>query len=192
MIKLEELVRILRNTPGRVEGVLHALGKNLGPRYVRAAKKRFGKYQPAVGPFPGWAELSENTIAEKISGGFPTPSPLYRGAGWDSGGPLKESIEYQIEVKRKELVITLGSNDDRMYWHEQGFWNARSGTFVPPRPVIGPAAYEVTERVQPIITRAMVVAMSPELSQEIGIMRDLASALDVSYGVQRTNSRARR
>ena len=186
MISLEELVRRLHSTPGKVQATLHAIGKNLGPRFVKAAKAKFGRYQPAIGPFPGWAALSQYTIEDKISGGFPTPYPLLR------TGSLRDSINYESEVKGSdELVIRLGSNDPLMEYHEKGFDNTRTGTFVPPRPVVGPAAWEVSQRVAPIIGVALAAAMSPEFAAFSAKTSKLAGGHTMGYKL-RSNSKARR
>ena len=171
-MKLETLVAWWITGTKRLELTLNTLGKELSWRMVRRAKAKLGKHQPAVGEFPAWAKLSPTTIDEKIRLGLPAPSPLKRSQGWREGGPLRESIEAQYEVSATTLVVDLTSFDDRMKWHELGYRNARTGRDVPPRPVLGPAMYEVVEKSRELIAEAFVGALTPgylpKLSSDFG------------------------
>jgi HK97 gp10 family phage protein len=104
------------------------------------AKEQIGQYQAAVGPHPAWAPLAESTEAEKARLGYPTDAPLLR------TGELQES--FQHEAHGDEGVV--GSTDPIMVYHEFGTEK------MPPRPVVGPAAFKSKEKIEQILGRALV------------------------------------
>src|SRR5229473_693806 len=53
------------------------------------AKDEFGTYQPAVGPFPAWAELAESTKLDRLNKGLDPDKPLMRPVG------LHDSISHE-------------------------------------------------------------------------------------------------
>lgn len=89
------------------------------------AEHRIGAYQDYTGPFNAWAPLADSTEAEKERLGYPLNAPLLR------EGDLRGSYNY--EVNGNEAVI--GSQSDIAVYQEMGTET------IPPRPVIGPAAY---------------------------------------------------
>ncbi len=104
------------------------------------AKKRIGKYQPAVGPHPGWAVLTEETQAERERLGFTPNDPLLRTGG------LRDSIQREVHggtavIGSKELVAAV-----------QEFGNSR----IPARPFMGPAAFANKKKIQDVIGKAAV------------------------------------
>lgn len=114
------------------EVVTNHLTEGAAAEIEKVAKAEIGHYQPAVGKFAAWAELKPETEAEKSRLGFKTNAPLER------TGEMRDSI--QRTVVRNEAVI--GSNSDKMVWHELG--KGRN----PPRAVLGPAAIRVGENLQ--------------------------------------------
>lgn len=109
----------------------------------KSAKAEIGIYQPQVGPFPAWAPLAESTEAEKARLGYPLDAPLLR------TGDLRESIQH--ETQGFEAVI--GSISPIMAYQEFGT------PTIPPRPVIGPAAFMNQEKIQAIVGLAVVSGM---------------------------------
>ncbi|MBO4120288.1 hypothetical protein J5T34_05980 [Cupriavidus gilardii] len=106
----------------------------------KTAKAEIGHYQPAVGPFAKWEELTAETEFDKIRHGYPVDAPLLRTGG------MRDSIERTVIGNE----AAVGSNDDKMVWHEQGTEK------VPPRAVLGPAAVRVSEDLQDRLTRVVV------------------------------------
>lgn len=124
----------------------HALHRGLekaAKLVEKTAKSEIGHLQPEVGPFPEWAELADSTKEEKARLGYffnDDYNPLLR------TGELQES--YTHEVKGLEAVI--GSKSDIAVYHEFGTPK------MPPRPVLGPAAFRNKEKIRAIIGVAAV------------------------------------
>lgn len=109
--------------------------RRAGTKVLAHARSKFGVYQPAVGEWARWMYLTDYTMTERIWQGFTPDDPLKR-----SGG-LKKSLHLSIDNDR----IVIGSNDERMIWHEMGT------SRMPPRAVLGPALYEKRHEVAKII-----------------------------------------
>lgn len=109
----------------------------------RVAKDELGHYQPAVGPFPAWAELAESTKESKLSRGYDPDEPLL------NEGDLRNSISHE----HRGLEGAMGSTSQIMVYHE--FGTAK----MPARPVIGPAAFRSHEKIVKIIGSAMLVGL---------------------------------
>lgn len=129
-----------------LESALHRIGAHV----EKVAKEEIGEYQPAVGPFPAWAPLSEYTLngwgkyPGKIQLGYAPPdNPLLR------EGDLRDSIEYHVD----HLEVSIGSDDDRMVYHELG--TAR----MPPRPVLGPAVFRSKHVIEKLVGAALAVGL---------------------------------
>lgn len=105
------------------------------------AQARIGVYQDSAGPFPAWAPLAESTTQDRISKGFSPFEPLLRTGG------LRDS--YATSQDGHEAVI--GSDSDIAVYQEVGT------PTIPPRPVLGPAAFEAKPRIG-AITAAIMVA----------------------------------
>jgi HK97 gp10 family phage protein len=108
------------------------------------AKDRIGHYQGAVGPFPDWAPLADATEADKAAKGYPLGAPLLR------EGDLRDSIVTETNIT--EAVI--GSKMDIAAYQEFGT------TRIPPRPFLGPAAFENRDKIQRIIGSHVVAGLS--------------------------------
>jgi phage gpG-like protein len=101
----------------------HAALERVATKVERTAKAEFGEYQPAVGPFPAWAELAESTKEDRERKGFPADEPLLR------TGEVRDSIGHEVA----DLDAVIGSDSDILVYHE--FGTAKMS----PRPVLGPA-----------------------------------------------------
>jgi HK97 gp10 family phage protein len=107
------------------------------------AKKRIGTYQEEVGPFAGWAPLAESTVKDRVSKGFTPDDPELR------TGELRDSISRQVEG----LEAAIGSTSDVMVWQELGTEK------MPPRPILGPAAYANREKIEKALGHAVLHAL---------------------------------
>lgn len=121
------------------------------------AKKEFGVYQGSQGPFPAWAELSEVTKDERVRLGFSDDEPLKR------SGELRDAIEHDVEGLEGVVGVKSGKTHtpyepggseadlgDIMVWHEFGT------AHMPPRPVLGPAAFVNKKKIGEILGAAAV------------------------------------
>jgi HK97 gp10 family phage protein len=104
----------------------------------REAKKEFGHYQPATGPFPEWPELADSTQDRREQLGFTPNDPLLM------TGSLRASISREIHG----LDAVVGSTSDLMIYHE--FGTSR----MPARPVLGPAAYRHRRELETLVATA--------------------------------------
>jgi hypothetical protein len=87
--------------------------------------------------FENWPALAPATIEDKLSKGFPVPSPLLR------TGALRDSIGHNVETPQiGRVVVTLYATAEYAPFQELGTET------VPPRPFIGPTAFEDVARAQ--------------------------------------------
>lgn len=106
----------------------------------KTAKGEFGVYQPEAGPFQDWEQLAESTKEQRVKQGYTENDPLLR------TGKLRDSISHEV----RGLEAQIGSTDDVMVYQEFGTAN------IPPRPVLGPAAYRNKEKIKKILGKAAV------------------------------------
>lgn len=113
------------------------------------AQDRIGEYQKETGPFPEWKPLADSTEAEKARLGYPLNSPLLR------SGDMCDSIE----TEHNALEAIIGSKDPVARYQEFGTDR------IPPRPFLGPAAYDSRDKVHRIIgkTAAASIGGAPEV-----------------------------
>lgn len=108
------------------------------------AKQEIGHYQTAAGPFPAWAELADSTEQDKASKGYPVDAPLLR------TGEMRDSITHEVDG----LEAVIGAKDTDagrlLVYHEFGT------NKMPPRPVLGPAAFRNKDFVLKVIGQAAV------------------------------------
>lgn len=107
------------------------------------AKNQIGHYQSDVGPFNGWPELADSTKKDRVAKGFTENDPLER------TGELRDSIGH--EVAGKEAAV--GSTSDIMVYQELGT------PTIPPRPVLGPAAFKNKEKIEKLGIAGLVHAL---------------------------------
>lgn len=94
------------------------------------AKGRIGEYQSDVGPFPAWAPLAESTEQQKEALGYERGKPLLR------EGDLRESIV----TEHNAMEAIIGSKMEIARFQE--FGTADAAHPIPPRPFLGPAAFQ--------------------------------------------------
>ena len=104
------------------------------------AKARIGDYQDGAGPFPAWENLADSTEAEKERLGYPLDAPLLR------EGDLRDSIV----TERRGLEAVIGSKMAIAAYQEFGT------DHIPPRPFLGPAAYERREAIKSIVGKFVI------------------------------------
>jgi HK97 gp10 family phage protein len=113
------------------------------------AQARIGHYQDESGPFAAWVPLSPVTEQEKARLGYPENAPLLR------KGDLRASISHEVQG----LEAVIGSTSDIAVYQELGT------AAIPPRPFLGPAAFDNRERIGKILGEAVGMALA---GQEIG------------------------
>lgn len=127
--------------------------ERVATRIERTAYGKFGHYQSGSGPFPAWAPLADATKEQRVELGYTPDDPLFR------EGQLQAGLSH--EVHDLEAVIGVygeeGSNPPDvgqiMIWQEMGTAN------MPPRPVLGPAAFENKDAIERILGEAAVEAV---------------------------------
>lgn len=107
------------------------------------AKNRLGTYQQESGPFAAWAPLTESTMADRVHQGYTPNDPELR------SGALRDSISRTVEGRE----AAVGSTSEVMVYQELGT------PTIPPRPALGPAAFENRERIQKAIGHAVLHAL---------------------------------
>jgi HK97 gp10 family phage protein len=107
------------------------------------AKGQIGTYQQQAGPFNAWPELAESTQKDRERKGFTPNDPLLR------SGELRDSISREIS----DDEAAVGSTSDVMVYQELGT------PTIPPRPVLGPAAFKNKDKIERILGEAVVHAL---------------------------------
>lgn len=121
------LGNVVKNYLSHERAMLHVMAT-----YIEEdAKRKFGIYQFGVGPYSAWAPLAESTREDRRRQGFEPDNPLYR------TGNLMHSIHHVIQGHE----AAVGSDDDIMVYQELGT-KVDGKQRIPPRPVLGPAAFE--------------------------------------------------
>ena len=111
-------------------------------RIIQAdAQARLGHYQDAAGPFPPWEELAEITKEERARLGYAPNDPLLR------SGTLREHIELQFDGKEAavgvpDVEVGDGSPENEFRNIGEIAMAMELGGHSPPRPFLGPAAFE--------------------------------------------------
>ncbi|WP_051949299.1 hypothetical protein [Methylosinus sp. PW1] len=136
---VKELLRVLHLLPAAERVALEAACKII----LEEAKSMPGEYQAGAGPFNTWAPLAQRTLNDKITGGWPVPSPLKR------TGELAESYEYKI----KGNEAWVGSNNPKATWQELGT------SRIPPRPILGIAAARHEKEIVELVGRSVYEAL---------------------------------
>lgn len=126
-----------------VQAVSHRALDKAAEVIERDAKEQIGEYQPQVGPFQAWPQLADSTKEDRVRQGFTENEPLLRTGG------LRDSISR--EVHQHQAVV--GSTSDVMVYQELGT------SHIPPRPVLGPAAFKSKQKIIDIVGRAVVHAI---------------------------------
>lgn len=122
---------------------LHHGLENVASGIEKAAKDKIGEYQKESGPFPAWQELAESTKADRLNKGYDPDEPLLR------EGDLRDSIQHEVSG----LEAIIGSKSDIAAYQEFGT------NRIPPRPFIGPAAYENKDKIERVLGEAAVAGI---------------------------------
>ncbi len=120
--------------------------EEMATRIQERAKEKIGVYQDEVGPFRSWIQLKQSTQRERERHGYTPNDPLYR------TGDLRDSIKKAIYGS----FAVVGSDSMIAVYQELGTHGVgvdpETGYHVPPRPFLGPAAYESKEWVGEVVT----------------------------------------
>lgn len=122
---------------------LHHGLKRVAAMVEKTAKAEIGEYQSSVGSFPAWAQLADSTEAQKAANGYPMDAPLL------ATGAMRKSIQHQVSG----LEAQIGTNDEKMIYHEFGT------SKMPPRPVLGTAAFRNKKKIEQILGHAAVTGL---------------------------------
>ncbi|ADE12133.1 HK97-gp10 family putative phage morphogenesis protein [Sideroxydans lithotrophicus] len=114
------------------------------------AQDRIGEYQAETGPFPAWEPLADSTEADKARKGFPLDAPLLR------TGDMRDTIV----TEHNALEAIIGSKDPVAKYQEFGTEH------IPPRPFLGPAAYDSRDKVHRIIGKTAAASIGGQPSIE--------------------------
>lgn len=123
---------------------LHHGMEQVGVLIEAQAKAEFGNYQPAVGPFQAWPELADSTKDDRVRQGYTENDPLLR------SGELRDTVSHETAG----LEVAIGSTSDLMVYHEFGT------SKMPPRPVLGTAAFVSKDKVIRILEHAAAVGLA--------------------------------
>lgn len=134
----ERMLVAINRMPASMEAALQAAVAETARKVRDRAVEKFGTYQPAVGEYPAWPALQEETAKRKLEAGAEGPDPLighYKGAEKNRVWPthLRNSLEVSIGA----LSAEVGTNDPIGPWQEFG-----TSRGIPPRPFLYPAAFE--------------------------------------------------
>ena len=138
----------------KVERAMKESLEKIGKHVEKVAKSEFGMYQPAVGPFKAWEELSPVTKKDRVDKGFTPNDPLLR------SGKLRESIGHKVDGH----TVVIGSTDEAMVTQELGgYLTDRNGNkhVVPPRSVLGPSVIRSEKFIKETAGHATVSALLP-------------------------------
>jgi phage gpG-like protein len=127
------------------EDVTHHLTQKSAELIKEDAQKKLGEYQDHAGPFNAWAELADSTKDDRVAKGFPENEPLLR------TGDLRDSIE----VARHGNEAVVASSSDIAMYQELGTENG-----IPPRPFLGPAAFEAKLPIGELSARTLIAWIS--------------------------------
>lgn len=121
-------------------------------------KSKFGDYQGAVGPYPAWEPLKEETVKRKLKAGAPGDDPLighYEGKSKNHVYPT--SLRNSILVEVNGLTGQVGTNDPIGKYHEYGT------SRIPPRPFLRTALYQNEDFIKDQFREAVKKALANAL-----------------------------
>ncbi|MFH5067225.1 phage virion morphogenesis protein [Enterobacter cloacae complex sp. 2024EL-00215] len=101
-----------------------------------SAKEKIGHYQGASHGFAAWAPLTQATMDQRVRLGYSANNPLER------SGELRDSISMRVDGNG----AIIGTSMDIGLYMENGTEKS------PPRPYLGPAAAEVSDRLGEIFS----------------------------------------
>jgi HK97 gp10 family phage protein len=125
-----------------IRGLLYEQLKSAAKKVQSDAKKKFGTYQPGIGPFPAWAVLNYDYVVEKVANGAPGDAPLI---GYYSDRARRDSVAGS-EVRLKDSIgITMNADEPAAYIGTNnllGVFHEYGTIKMPPRPFLRPALYQ--------------------------------------------------
>lgn len=139
MVTMEQLAKRFAATPPRFTVNVQRGLRRVGARVRDGAVRKFGHYQPSIGPFPAWPNLASYTLRQKRLAGARHDDPLighyphgHANHVWPAH--LRNTIEWHVDW----LSVTIGTRDPLGPIHEYGAPAAR----IPPRPFLRNTAFE--------------------------------------------------
>lgn len=117
------------------------------------AKAKLGHYQAASGPFASWAPLAQETRDERVELGFTPDDPLLR------SGQLRDAIDSSLQIGGAAIGVPHAAHiGPKGEVEDVGDIALRMelGDGAPPRPFLGPAAFESKHRAQQLAGTAVV------------------------------------
>lgn len=152
----------------QVGAALQAGLDGIGQGLEDTMRGKIGTYQPASGPFVSWAPLAQATLDRKSAAGYAIPEPLRE------TGELERSFRHDVEG----LTLIAGSTDPKMIFHEMGTAN------MPPRPVVGPAAFENREAIRALAAAAVLAGVVGRDAARDLVGGDFAPISRGRYGIR--------
>lgn len=119
------------------------------------AKKKFGTYQPAVGPFNEWAKLSDAYLKEKLKAGGGEDPLIGHYSGKRKNSVYPTPLRNSILTEVRDFRGYVGTNDPLGEWHEFG-----TSRGIPPRPFLRPALYENRDFIKKLFEAAIVKTLT--------------------------------
>ncbi|HEY1504108.1 MAG TPA: hypothetical protein VGF92_07400 [Stellaceae bacterium] len=146
-LMLAQWTKELERQVTRVKPGIAGAVKEIGTAATEIAREKIGHYQAETGPFPSWPALADSTIAEKTRLGYAPPdNPLLR------SGELRDTISFYTDG----FSVIVGSRDPVARWQELGTDR------IPPRPLIGPAMFDVIPLARQALGKALTAVMRGE------------------------------
>jgi phage gpG-like protein len=132
----QHLRKVVQQEPKHKKAILE-----VAAQYIEDdAKRKFGVYQEAAGPFSAWAPLADSTKQDRTRKGFEPDNPLYR------TGELMNSIYHVVEGN----TAVIGSDEDIMVYQELGT------VTIPARSTLGAAAFESKKKIEAIVVEGVM------------------------------------
>lgn len=139
IVDVRQMIEIFATAPIKIEAAAKVALTKSAVRVRDDAVKKFGTYQPHVGPYPAWQMLTIQTVNRKMDhGGAGGPDPLIGHYGPGEGNRvwpahLRNTIEWEVSG----LQAQVGTQDPIGVWQEFG-----TSRGIPPRPFLRPALWE--------------------------------------------------
>lgn len=148
---LREFITHLETMPAVVEEQVFK-SVALGAEMIRLkAWEEIGHYQVSMGEFEEWPALRDSTRADRVRRGYEPDEPLLR------SGALRASIQ----VKALGYEATIGSNDPKAVWQEQGTETGGwGGGGIPARSFLGTASFQMSHIVAEMVGSRVAWVMS--------------------------------
>ncbi len=154
VVSLKELAARMVRTPVIVHATVELAVKKSAVKVRDTAVKKFGEYQPAVGPFPAWEQLKPATIKqkEKAGGG---EDPLIGHYEHSQNNAWPAHLRNTIEIAVDGFQGAVGTRDPIGAHHEYGAPKKN----IPPRPFLRPALFENLDEIHKEMLEALVLAI---------------------------------